>query len=243
MKAIVLAAGKGQRLGDITNDIPKPMLKVGGEVILEHNLNWLRMYGIKDVYINLHYLPDVITGYFGDGQKLQIDITYSMEEEILGTAGAVRRIAANWDESFLVIYGDNFYPFEYDLTKFVGFHNKRSGIATIGLYNDKSQIHKSGVAILDENNVICKFVEKPRNSGCEVSGEMQKTDLLAKGFINASIYALEPEIIRSLPENFCDFGKDVFPKLVSDKKEIYGYVFGDQLIAIDTVELYNRVTK
>ena len=243
MKAIVLAAGRGQRLGDITNDIPKPMLKVGGEVILEHNLNWLRMHGIKDVYVNLHHLPDVITEYFGNGQKLRINITYSMEEKILGTAGAVRKIGENWDERFLVIYGDNCYPFEYDLTKFVGFHNERSGIATIGLYDDKSQIHKSGVAILDENNIICKFVEKPRNTGCEVTGEMQKTDLLDKGFINAGIYALEPEIVRSLPEGFCDFGKDVFPKLVSDKQEIYGYIFSDQVIAIDTVELYNRVTK
>ena len=96
MKAIILAAGKGERLKEITNSLPKPMIKVKGKPILQHNIELCREYGVKDIFINVHHLPDVITDYFGNGEKFGVNIKYSFEEELLGTSGAVKKIAGEF---------------------------------------------------------------------------------------------------------------------------------------------------
>ena len=105
MRAIVLAAGKGERLKEVTSTIPKPMIKIMDKPILEHNINWLNRYGIKNIYINLHHLPNVIKDYFKDGKRWGVRITYSYEPELLGTAGAVRKIA----EEYWQLRTDNYY--------------------------------------------------------------------------------------------------------------------------------------
>ena len=96
MRAVILAAGIGQRLRGFLDNIPKPMAQVLGKPILEHNIEWLKKYGVTDIYINLHYLPECITGYFGDGSRWKVRITYSYENELLGTAGAVKKIAREY---------------------------------------------------------------------------------------------------------------------------------------------------
>jgi mannose-1-phosphate guanylyltransferase/mannose-1-phosphate guanylyltransferase/phosphomannomutase len=235
MRAIILAAGKGKRLGEITQKVPKPMLRVAGENILEHNLRLLKRYGVKEVFINLHYLPKVIKSYFKDGTGVGLKINYSYEKKILGTAGGVKRIIENhgkqkWDENFIVIYGDNFYPWSYDLRKITRFHLKKGCLATIGLYRKKSEIHKSGVVILDNNKKVVRFIEKP-----------QKRDF--KGvFINTGIYILNKKIIDHLPRGFSDFGRGIFPDLIKKNFCVYGYIFNGDLIAVDTPKLYKRIT-
>jgi NDP-sugar pyrophosphorylase family protein len=232
MKAIVLAAGKGERLKEVIRDIPKPMLKIKGEIILEHNIKWLKNYGIKDIFINLHYLPQIIKNYFKDGRALGVKIHYSCERKILGTAGAVRKIAKNWHESFLVVYGDNFYPFNYNLTEFINFYEKHRAIAIIGLYSNKREIWKSGVVLLDKDYAVRDFIEKPSFKG--------KIKLLNKGLINTGVYILNPKIIDYIPEGYSDFGKDIFTKLMQKMIPIYGYRFFAQLVVIDTPELYKK---
>jgi NDP-sugar pyrophosphorylase family protein len=116
MKAIILAAGKCKRLKGTVDNIPKPMIRIKGEPILEHNVEWLKRFGIKEIYINLHHFPDAIKNYFGDGKKMGVKIRYSYEPKLLGTAGGVRRIIDKyWNsedtDTFLVIYGDNFLDF------------------------------------------------------------------------------------------------------------------------------------
>ncbi|MFA6436781.1 MAG: NDP-sugar synthase [Candidatus Paceibacterota bacterium] len=236
MKVILLAAGKSTRLKKITENIPKPMLRVGNEIVLEHNIFWLKKYGIYDIYINLHYLPKVIKDYFGNGKKLGIKIKYSYEKEILGTAGGIKKIIDrykkdNWKSDFLVVYGDSFYPIDYDLKKIIAFHKKKKGIATIGFYHKKSEIWKSGIAVLDENKRINNFIEKPNPK--EI-----KSDL-----VNTGIYIFSSGIINYLPKSFSDFGKDIFPTLLKKNIPIYGYVFRQDLIPIDTPELYLRAQK
>src|SRR3989339_584799 len=110
MKAIVLAAGKGERLGEITAKVPKPMIEIMGRPILAHNLEWLKASGIREFYINLCHLPEKIVSYFGDGSKYGMKIKYSYEDTLLGTAGRVRKIVTEnfpeTQEPFLVVYGD-----------------------------------------------------------------------------------------------------------------------------------------
>src|SRR3972149_10195068 len=105
MNAIILAAGKGERLKEITNSIPKPMITYKGKPILQYNIELCRKYGITNIYINLHHLPEVITDYFGSGEKFGVNIRYSYEKELLGTAGAVKKIAKDfWSKNHAGIY-------------------------------------------------------------------------------------------------------------------------------------------
>lgn len=245
MKAIILAAGKGNRLGELTRSIPKPMLKIRRKPILEHNIDWLRDYGIKDIYINLHHLPDVIRSYFKDGKKLDVNIEYSYEPKLLGTAGAVRKIAegfwikGSWDENkynsypglynpFLVVYGDNL--FEYDLREIINFHERKKGVVTIAIY-EKDNVNQSGIVLLDDENRIVKFIEKP------------KPDEVVSHLVNTGLYILEPEVLDYIPSNkVLDFGKDVFPQMIQKNENIFGVIFKGNLRAIDTPILYKHIT-
>jgi mannose-1-phosphate guanylyltransferase/phosphomannomutase len=234
MKAVLLAAGVARRLKGIIDDIPKPMVLVDGIPILQHNVEWLKKFGVTDIYINLHHLPDVITRHFGDGAEWGVHITYSWEPVLLGTAGAVKKIADElWQndpaEPFLVIYGDNLVS-DFDLNRIINFHKKCSGLGTVCLYHKPDEVAKSGVAVLGEQCRIVKFIEKPAPG--EISGDL----------VNTGIYVLEPAILKYILENSaCDFAKDVFSMVLSEGEPLYGLVLNANLIAIDTPQLFKKL--
>jgi NDP-sugar pyrophosphorylase family protein len=222
MKAIILAAGKGERLGKLSNLIPKTMIKVDGKPILEHNIELCKKYGIIDIYINLHHLPHVIMKYFGDGRKFGVKIKYSYEEELLGTSGAVKNIALKdeyfTNNPFYVIYGDNYSDYNLDLLK-------SDSIATIA-FNYKEDVTNSGVAEFDENNKIISFIEKP------------KENETISHWVNSAIYYLNPEILKFIPwfgiHNYSDFSKDIFPLLLKNKTSFYGICTDTIVKSFDT---------
>src|ERR1044072_9517480 len=100
-KAMLLAAGKGPRLKPLTETVAKCMIEIGGKPVLEHNIVWLRKYGVTDILINLHYLAEAVMNYFGDGSRFGVRLKYSYEEELLGTAGAVKKVESFFDAPFL----------------------------------------------------------------------------------------------------------------------------------------------
>ncbi|MFH1564193.1 MAG: nucleotidyltransferase family protein [Nitrospirota bacterium] len=225
MKAIVLAAGKGTRLKSVVDSIPKPMVPIDGKPILEHIIQRLKFYGIEEIYINLHHLPHIIQGYFGDGHQFGVNITYSFEPEILGTAGGVKNLGKYIGSSqFIVIYGDNY--FDYDLSKIIAFHHKKKGLATIVLY-EKEDVSLSGIAQINKQNRIIRFIEKPKQQD------------VVSHLVNAGIYVFNPEIFDYIPSYYlADFGNDIFPKLIKENKSLYGIVVEGKLIAVDTPFLY-----
>jgi len=231
MKAVILAAGKGERLKGVIDSIPKPMVQINGKPILEHNIKWLRNYGITDIYINLHHLPDMIRSYFSEGSRWGVSIVYSYESELLGTAGAVRKIAGECrgyeKEPFLVVYGDNLLS-DFNLNQIINFHKTKMGIGTIVLYR-KKEVNQSGIAIIDNENKIIKFIEKP------------KPNEAMSNLVNTGIYVLEPRILEYIPKNgFSDFGKDIFPEIIRSGKSLFGIVLEKRLIAVDTPELLEK---
>ena len=121
-QVVILSAGLGIRLKPITNTIPKPMLPLLNKPMLQWNIEQFKKYGINEFFINLHYLPEVIKNYFGDGSKLGVKITYSFEPEILGTAGALKRFKDKLDKVFFLIYGDILSLVDY--TKMAEVWNK-----------------------------------------------------------------------------------------------------------------------
>ena len=230
MKAIILAAGKSTRLRPFTNKKPKVMMEIGGKPILEYNLNVVKKAGIKDIYINLHHAPEVITNYFGNGSKFGLNIIYSREKNILGSAGAIKKIEKKFSETFFVVYGDNFT--NCNLKKLLEFHKKNKGIITIAIF-DRTKNKNSGIAggrvVYDKKTFKIKSFREGDNNKIP--------------FVNAGIYALEPEILKYIPKNkFYDFGKDLFPLLLRKKVDVYAYLMpkNEYLFGIDTLECYKK---
>src|SRR5215213_7777200 len=129
MKALILAAGLGTRLGALTLDRPKPMLPVGGRPLLEHTVGLLRAHGVRELAMNVHYFPESITGHFGDGAADGVRIVYSREDMLLGTAGAARKLASFLDEPFFVVYGDVLT--DLDLSDLAAWHRATGAALTL----------------------------------------------------------------------------------------------------------------
>ena len=226
MKAFILAAGKGERLGSLTETVPKPMLKLAGKPILEHNILMCKKAGVQDIFVNLHYLPDKITGYFGNGSNLGVNIQYNYEPELLGTAGGILFFLNKLkNEPYYVIYGDNYT--EFDLNDLKDYHQSVKSEFTIALHW-VDDIEHSGVVYLGDNNEIYKFIEKP------------VMDHIEGGWVNSGIYLINPNVIDDLIIQHSDFAKDIIPHALNKKQKLYGYKIKNDLWSIDTPELFSN---
>jgi mannose-1-phosphate guanylyltransferase len=225
MKAMILAAGRSTRLGDLGAHIPKPMLPLRGRPLLEWTLERLRVCGFSHVVINLHHAPDVIPAHFGDGSGIGLRITYVHEADILGTAGAVRNARRELgDGTFLVLYGDT--VLDWDPRPMVQDHLKHRPLATIAVaeVEDASRL---GVVRFGPDGCIEAFIEKPGHRP-----ELGR-------WVNAGVYALEPTIFDWLPDvGFCDFGADVFPAILNRRLPLRAYRRPSTLLVVDTPEQY-----
>ena len=230
MKAVLLAAGKGERLGEVTQTMPKPMLPIFGKPVIVHNIEMCRHFGITDIYINLHHLPEVIMGYLGDGRHFGASITYSHEEEILGTAGGVKRLADKLSaERFFVIYADNYFD-NYDLRTVYDRHCQVGADMSIALV-ELEDVSQSGVAVLDEGNWVQEFMEKPMK------------DTVDSRWGNGGIYLMEPKLLELIPDGFTDFGRDVIPRFIAAGYKVLGVKMLTPVIGIDTPTLLKKARK
>lgn len=226
MKAVILAAGKGERLKDVTDRIPKPMIDFRGRPILEHNIALCRKYGITDLFINTHHLHAVIQTYFGDGSRFGVSIRYSYEQMLLGTSGAVNNFRSFlYADPFFVIYGDNYS--QYDLHSLIQQYEQSHALAVIG-FHWRDYTAESGVAEFDAKGRVVRFVEKPK------LGESDSH------WVNAGIYYVQPKIHSYIPNGYSDFAKDIFPKLLQDGQPIYGVCSKADVRAFDTPEMYKQ---
>ncbi|MEI6058745.1 MAG: nucleotidyltransferase family protein, partial [archaeon] len=220
MKAIILSAGKGERLRPLTATIPKPMIPIAGKPVLEYLIRLCRKHDIKDIAINTSYLPEKIKEYFNDGKEFGVNIKYSFEKELLGTSGALNNFRDFFKkETFFVIYGDNIT--DLNLTEMLKFHHSKRSIATLFLYKEKMIDEKTtmGSVVINSEGRIKQILENP-------SSEEKKTlESIPQEFklINAGVYILEPEILDLIPQGFSDFAKEIFPEALKLGKRIYGF--------------------
>jgi NDP-sugar pyrophosphorylase family protein len=219
MKAIILAAGKGTRLKPITDTMPKPMIIIGNKPLLEHHITSLRNAGLQDIWVNTSWKREVIKEYFADGKEFEVNLKYSDESELLGTAGALKNPNSEIEQdikqdTFLITYGDNFTNFDY--SKIIKFHKINNAFMTIGLFKSPEP-WTAGVVETDSKGRIIKMVEKPLKNEC-------KSDL-----VNAGIYVCEPGVLNYIPKGFSDFGFQVIPAILKDKKEVYAFT-GDYFV-------------
>jgi NDP-sugar pyrophosphorylase family protein len=227
LKAMLLAAGKGQRLAPFTDRVPKPMMEIEGKPILEYSVQLCAHHGIRELIINLHYHPEIITRHFGDGRAWGVQIAYSHESVLLGTAGAVKKVGGVFTDTFVVLYGDNLT--NCDLGRMIAFHKKKGGAATVALFY-RENATASGIAELNENDRVVRFLEKPRPE-----------DVFSP-WVNAGILVLEPEVLNAIPEGVpYDFGREVFPSLLESGASVYGYRMTEGLWWADSPEDLGRM--
>jgi mannose-1-phosphate guanylyltransferase len=227
-KAVILAGGFGTRLKEITEQlgIPKPMIPIHGKPVLEHLVDFFKKFEINDIIFSIHYLPEKIKDYFGDGHKFNIKADYIMENEPLGTAGCLKLLKDKLTETFAMTNGDELKDF--DLKEMLEVHRKNNALATIALWNVEDP-SAYGVAKLDGDKIL-EFVEKP------------KKEEAPSNFINSGFYIIEPEVIDMVPEGFAMMEKDIFPKLAKMGK-LCGYPFAGQWFDTGTEERYTKAQK
>jgi len=229
MKAMILAAGEGTRLRPLTLNTPKVMLPMADKPLLEYILDLLRFHGITEVAINLHHLPKVVMDWLGDGRKFGIRITYSVEDPILGTAGALTKLRDFFDDTFVVIYGDMLT--NMDISSLVEFHQAKEALATVTLFEVEDP-SSYGIVEIDKEHRIHRFIEKPAPG------------TTSSNLANSGIYALQPEVIDYIPpDTFYDFGYDLFPALLSQGARLFGYVTTDSILDTGTLENYRRAER
>jgi len=231
-KAMLLAAGEGTRLRPLTLEMPKVLLPIGGQPLIEYQLSWLKHHGIQEVAINLYHRGNKVKDFLGDGSHFGVKIFYSTEEKLLGTAGGVKRMEHLFHNTFAVVYADVLTNF--NLSAMVKFHQEKQAAATLVIFEAPNPT-EVGVVEMSPEGRILSFVEKPKAANLELQS-------LASG----GVYVLEKEVLNYIPpQGFSDFAYDIFPKLLELSLPIYGYALKSQdyLIDIGTIEKYNQANK
>lgn len=215
IKAVLMAGGKGSRIRPLTLSRPKPMIPVANRPMIEYIVEKIKESGLSEIIVTLSYLKSQIKSLLEKNYPY-MNIKYSVEKKPLGTAGGVKKASRYIDDTFFVLSGDVLV--DVDLKEILSFHKEKKALATMVLtpVPDPSQF---GIAILDNNNQIIQFKEKP--SPHQVFSKIA----------NTGTYIFEPEIFdyidskKNNENHEIDFSKDIFPQLINERAGIYGFVF------------------
>lgn len=156
IKAVIMAGGKGTRVQEIAPDIPKPMIKILGKPILQYQIECLRNNGITDITLIVGYKKEFIQNYFQHGENFGVNINYIIEEEPLGTAGALYYLK-EYDEDFIFLFGD--LIFDIDFQRFFDFHKSHHGLITLYCHPN-SHPYDSDVIVSDDSNKVIQILNK-----------------------------------------------------------------------------------
>lgn len=207
---VILAGGKGTRMGNLTAAVPKPMVPLAGKPILDHQIELAGRYGLRDIIILTGHLGDVIESHYGDGSRYGVSIRYNRESKPLGTAGSVREIASWLDRDFFVWYGDTIM--DIDLPSMLAFHHRHKPAGTL-LVHPNDHPYDSDILEMDDNARISAFHPKPRDEHAYVHN-----------LVNAALYILSPTVFDFMEQDtFTDFARDIFPKMISGGTPLYAY--------------------
>ena len=157
MKTIIMAGGKGTRISSVASDIPKPMIKIEGKPVLEHEIECLRAQGFTEIIITVSHLAEHIMNYFGDGSKFGVKLEYFLEETPLGNAGALFKIREKLSGDFLLLNADSI--FDIDFNRFIEYHRAKGGLVTL-FTHPNSHPYDSGLIIADENMSVKNWLTK-----------------------------------------------------------------------------------
>lgn len=225
---MVMAAGVGSRLDPLTQDIPKPLVPVLNQPVMDILLSKLKEYGINDVIANTHYLAEQIQDRYTQDSPININFSYLHETELSGTAGGVKKCQSFFkdEDDFLVVSADGLH--DADLGKIIKSHYESGCIATMAIVAvDHEEVSKYGVVVPSEEHKVLEFQEKPPVNEAK------------SNFINTGIYVFSKKIFDYIPEGQkFDFAKNVFPTLLNAGESINTYRIYAYWSDIGTVSQY-----
>ncbi|MDQ3099436.1 MAG: nucleotidyltransferase family protein [bacterium] len=229
MQAIILAEGIGTRLIPLTLTTPKPLIVVGDFPILEHQIRFLSSYNITDIYISIYHLKDEIKNYFENGTKWGVNIQYYEPEQLMGTAGAVKKLENKITGDFLVLYCD--YLHNINLNNMITYHNKATEgtVATIMVKKYYVPLECDHLHI-NKENYIQNVINRPLPVG-----------KIIKNRSNIGIYLCKKEICNYIQDKAQSFEKDVFPNVLKNKKKLYSYYTDEYIIDMGSHERLLKV--
>jgi len=210
MKAVIIAGGLGTRMGDMTKETPKPMLPVSGKPLLEHQIDLLKRYGIKEIILCLGYLSETIIEHFKEGREYNVKIEYSIEDKPLGNAGCISLVKDRLEEDFLLINGD--VMLDIDLKRLMEYHKQKKSDATLVIHpNDHP--YDSDLLEIDHKDKVTAVYPRPRPAGGYY-----------RNLVNSGVFIFSKKVFEYIPDNKkTDFVKDVFPKMLEKNEGVYGY--------------------
>ena len=242
MIAVLMAGGKGTRISSVTKDIPKPMIRIGGKPVLEHQIETLKRQGITDFIITVSHLGSVIMDYFGDGSGVSpatgkpfgVKIRYFNEKTPLGNAGALFYLEQYLTDDFLLLNGD--LMFDFDLKRFLLFHRESGGTVTL-FAHPNSHPYDSGIIAADEHGLVRRWITK----------EDPKPEYY-ENLVNAGIHIVSPKIFPLVSARHTEYAggpridldRDLLKPLVQ-KEEVYAYRSPEYVRDMGTPERYQEV--
>jgi len=180
--AIILAGGLGTRLRPLTDNTPKPLLPIKGKPIVQHMIKNMKKNGINNIILSIGFQADKIMNYFGNGEQFGVNISYSVEKELLGTGGAIKKVAQSLNKPFFLAWGDNLHDIDFnDMYK---SYLRDAPQITMAL-TPREDVEFFGVAKLDGSKIV-EFVEKPKREDAP------------SNLINAGAFIVDPECLKIL---------------------------------------------
>ncbi len=224
---MILAAGFGTRLKPLTLNLPKPMFPLLNRPLLEHSLNFLSSQGIREIIVNVHHLPDEITKYFGDGADFGVHLEFSREEEILGTAGGLKKAQPFLEnETFLLINSD--ILLDIDLGKLLGFHAEKKSCLTLVVRQDPNPEKYETIELASDSR-ITRFINASIKDPPEKVQRVMFT----------GVQIMEPGIFSRIPSGkFFSTAEDVFPKMIEEGLPVFGFLHENYWIDMGKRETY-----
>ena len=219
-QGILLVGGMGTRLLPLTKTVPKPMLPLAGLPVTEHQLAMAKRAGITSIVLATSYLSEVFLPYFGDGSKWGMKIQYAIENQPLGTGGAIRNAAQllNTDESIVILNGDVLSS--HDLLAQIAFHEASDADVTLHLTH-VDDARAFGCVPIDEEGRVTAFLEK--------------MDHPITNTINAGCYVFHPRVIEQIPaESVVSIEREIFPALIDEGRRVFAVVEDSYWLDIGT---------
>ncbi len=202
--AVIMAGGKGERLRPITETIPKPMVKVAGRPILEHIIHHLAGSNVREIYLAVNYLGEMIEDYFKDGSAYGCNIKYIKETKPLGTAGALSLLPEIPKNPIIIMNGDLITQF--DLERMLHQHNHGKCKMTVGVHDYRVRI-PYGVLEL-KNDCVCEIKEKPEQHF----------------IVNGGIYIIDPDLLQRIPDNEFFLMPDLLSSCIEKNEKVGIYL-------------------
>jgi mannose-1-phosphate guanylyltransferase len=246
VRALVLAAGMGERLRPLTDVTPKPMLDLGGRPLIHYPLAMLRRAGITEVAINLHHLPDAIRHGLGDGSQLGLRITYAPERVLQGTGGplnGLRDFLSSGDSTFVIANSDTIL--DLDLSKMLAFHREHAALATIALFHPANIDYYSRLEIDADHQLRRMRLLTRREPLTYDDYQPDLDDALARTlspFMYCGVIVAETAVLDLVPQKTpWSLMEGLFAPMVARGQSVFGYVHTGYFRTIDDLKSYDAL--